>query len=550
MLSINWNEKAATLISKIKKEYPDVVFESLPTVEEAVRGKTCTKDMVGALQKELKKAEFDAKKSKVELARALVAEIHGDPRYEAGKFKKLDASLEAATKRLGQLSFDDEGKFSGESLTVEQTKINVDSIKEQWDKIVSTIGDGVGRPPVEIVVEVEELEKAYALHQEIQRYIPPPKGQFPAFDKPYHSSFAKAFDGLVFESETGKYESGKFTKKLQEGLKVADTIREIWPKVLEVYKESFLKNFEKLKVQWKDTIEQDEECSGWVTQLQELYSTVEEGDMDALASVSKLMTLVQEKHATKSGPPKEDWRKTLREVNTMEKALEKKIGARKFDDVYKYKYGGPLQEAYNDFVDLKKKTPRHEEKFFEHLEATKNYLIAQLKAPTQPQKKNSEKFEDDFDDDDNEEDDEEEDEEEEEDDYESSFVAEDHSSPRRRKPKNGEKRPRRGENDVDWEDLADLGALAVESTWKRFKDQKHKSIDVLRRLVKDQEKTYRVSFTNKAGEEIFAEDREALNGGLIAKWASDILQQYRQSTQDETNEITFRIVEQENKQNI
>lgn len=560
MLSTNWNERAATLISKVKTEHPDVVFESVPTLEEAVRGKTCTKEMVATLQKELKEVEIEARKLKVERARALVAEIHADPRYELGKantlggIKKLDGSLEAATKKLAQLTFDADGKYNGiKPLTAAQADINIESIRNQWENIISKIAGGPATGPaaVEIVVDVEALESAYALHCEIKRYTPPPKGQFPAFDKPYHTYFAKAFDGLVFESETGKYVSGKFTKKLQEGLRVVDSLREPWARVLQISKESFLKNFEKLKTQWKDTIEQDEGCRGWVAQLQDLYPLVEGGDMDALASVSDLMTRIQDKHVAKSAPPppKEDWKKVLREVNTMEKTLEKKIGARKFDDVYKYKYGGPLEEAYNDFVDMKK--PRCEETFLKQLEATQKYLIAQLNAPA---KKSAEKFEDDFDDDEEDMEEEEDDEEEDqEDDYESSFVAEDsNSSIHKRKTRNGEKRPRGGGgSDVDWEDLADLGTLAVESTWKRFKDQKHKSIDVLRRLVKDQEKKYRVSFTNKAGEEIFAEDREALNGGLIAKWASDIIQQYRKSTQDETNEITFRIVEEEeNKQNI
>jgi hypothetical protein len=541
----NLNEKALTLISRVKTDYPGRVFEHLPPLEEAVRAKTVTAPLIKKLNDEAKEAEQDARKSTAEQARALIAEIKADPRYAAGKSPKLDSSINAAEKRLAIIA-----ALNGANITATQAVTNLEIIKEQWQK---TTGDAT-----QIDVDTAVLEEAYGLYSDIQRYGPPPKGQYPAFDKPY-TMFSKAFVGLKFDSTTGKHVSGKFTKATQDALKVVPVVRETWASVLLTYKESFLKNFNIVKDKWRETIESDDDCKQWVSKLEELYPLVGEGDQEALANACSLMTRLQERHVTKAQPQQEatktaERKQKLEEIKVLERALEKKIGVKKYDSIYKFKYGDPIEHTYDKYV--KKKNPIYEEQFFKNLDTAKKFLESRLNKPESPpasasliSEEEGAKYtmKDDNDDDEDDEDDEEEDEDEE-DDYESSFIDDDRPHIRFHK-KNGEKRPRTP--DMDWDELAQVASVATENTWKKFKEEEDKSLNVLKKLVKDQGKRYKILFISKSGEEILEEDREAPHREIIIKWASEILQQYRQSTQDETNEITFRIVEEEeNKQNI
>ena len=540
----NLNEKALTLISDVKSKYPSVNFEHLPPLEEAVRSKTVTKPIIEKLNEELNDVIQNERKATAKQAHDLVAEIKADTRYAEGKFPNLDKSINAAEKRLAIIA-----ALNGKNITAAQAVTNLEIIREHWQK---AIGD-----TTQIDVDTTVLEEAYVLYSEIQRYGTPPKGQCPAFDKPY-ALFSKGFTGLKFDSTTGKYVSGKFTKATQEALKLVPLVRETWAAVLATYKESFLKNFVMLKDKWRETIENDDECKQWVSKLEELHVLVGAGDQEALASACDLMTRLQERHTAKAPPQKQEWKEIFQQVKPLERAYEKKVGVKKFDSLYKFRYGGPMEEAYNKYV--AKKNPIYEEDFLKKLHAAKTFLESRLNKPESPSKEASLVSEegakymmkddnDDNEDDDDDDDDEEEDEDEE-DDYESSFIDDDEGPRIRFHKRNGEKRARSPE--LDWEELAQIGSVATEHTWKRFKEEDEKSLNILKKLVEQQGKRYKVFFTSKSGDEIVAEDMEAPNRRLIVKWASKILQQYRRSTQDETNEVTFRIVEEdeENKQNI
>jgi hypothetical protein len=553
-MSNNLNEKALNLISDVKRKYPKnkypgVTFEHLPPLEEAVRLKTVTKPMIENLNKELNEVIQNDRKATAEQARALVAEIKADTRYAEGNFPNLDKSINAAEKRLAIIF-----ALNGKNITAQQAVTNLEIIKEQWGKITGNTTQ------IEVDITVLE-EEAYPQYGEIQRYGPPPKGQFPAFDELY-AVFSKGFKGLKFDSATGKYVSGKFTKATQEALNLLQPMRETWATVLATYKESFLKNFVMLKDKWRETIESDEECKQWVSKLEELHTLVGGGDQEALASACDLMTRLQERHTTKAQPQRETkWKEKLQEIRVLERALEKKIGVKKYDSIYKFRYGGPIEDAYEKYV--AKNNPIYEDQFFKKLDAAKTFLELRLSksesspkeaSPASDDEKAKYEMEDDNDDDNEEDDDEEEEDEDEEDDYESSFIDDDDERPHVRfhkKNKNGEKRPR-DTNNLDWEELAQVASVATENTWKRFKEEEDKSLESLKKLVKDQGKRYKIFFTNKSEEVICSQDMESPTRERIAIWASQILQQYRQSTQEETNEITFRIVEEEeeNKQNI
>lgn len=533
----NLNEKALTLISDVKSKYPSVNFEHLPPLEEAVRSKTVTKPIIEKLNKELNDVIQNERKATAKQAHDLVAEIKADTRYAEGKFPNLDKSINAAEKRLAIIA-----ALNGKNITAAQAVTNLEIIREHWQK---AIGD-----TTQIDVDTTVLEEAYVPYSEIQRYGTPPKGQCPAFDKPY-ALFSKGFTGLKFDSTTGKYVSGKFTKATQEALKLVPLVRETWAAVLATYKESFLKNFVMLKDKWRETIESDEECKQWVSKLEELHTLVGAGDQEALANACDLMTRLQERHTAKAQPQQETkWKEKLQEIRVLERALEKKIGVKKYDSIYKFRYGSPIEDAYDKYV--AKKNSIYEDQFFQKLDAAKTFLESRLSKSESSPKEVSPVYEmEDDNDDDNEEDDEEEEDEDEEDDYESSFIDDERPHIRfHKKNKNGEKRPRTP--DLDWDELAQVASVATENTWKRFKEEEDKSLEILKKLVKQQGKRYKIFFTSKSGEEIFAKDMESPNRALIINWASQILQQYRLSTQDETNEVTFRIVEEEeeNKQNI